>query len=70
LALAPQYASADPGDRGKEKEKEQPAVFFIKDRQKQGDDDVGESNVLLAQNVTIKAKGLAVEKRERWLQDV
>lgn len=63
LALAPQYVSADSEHKEKENGREKPAVLnFVKDPQKQGDNNADKASALMAQNVTIKAKGFAVEK--------
>jgi hypothetical protein len=69
LATAPQLASADPGQKEK-KENRPAAVFnFIKERRDRdgGDYDGGgwsNAGVLAAQNISIKAKGVAVTKSE------
>lgn len=65
VALAPQYASADSDRKEKERKengKNKPAVFNFVKQDRDDDDDEETRNILAAQSVTIKAKGLAIER--------
>ena len=65
LAIGPQLASADQGHKEKEKDngKDKQAAFnFTKDRQDKEKDEGPNASVLATQNISIKARGVAITK--------